>query len=46
MYILGVSSIREFSLPLMVGIIAGAYSSVFVTGALWYLMKKGQIKEK
>jgi SecD/SecF fusion protein len=46
MYILGVSSIREFSLPLMVGIIGGAYSSVFITGALWYLMKKGQIKEK
>ena len=35
----GVSSIREFALPLMVGIICGAYSSVCITGALWYVMK-------
>ncbi len=39
LYIMGVSSIREFSLPLMVGIICGAYSSVCITGALWYVMK-------
>ncbi len=39
LYIMGVSSIREFALPLMVGIICGAYSSVCITGALWYVMK-------
>ena len=39
LFIMGVSSIREFALPLMVGIICGAYSSVCVTGALWYVMK-------
>ena len=39
LFILGVSSVREFALPLMVGIIAGAYSSVCITGALWYVMK-------
>lgn len=39
LYVLGVSSIKEFALPLMVGIICGAYSSVCVTGALWYVMK-------
>jgi SecD/SecF fusion protein len=38
-YIMGVSSIKEFTLPLMVGIVCGAYSSVCVTGALWYVMK-------
>ena len=38
-FVMGVSSIREFTLPLMVGIVAGAYSSVFVTGSLWYIMK-------
>ena len=38
-YIMGVTSIREFTLPLMVGLIAGAYSSVFVTGSLWYTLK-------
>ncbi len=39
LYILGVESIREFALPLIVGIVAGTYSSVCVTGALWYVMK-------
>ena len=40
LYIMGVSSIREFAAPLMVGIICGAYSSVCITGALWLAMKK------
>ena len=39
LYVLGVSSIREFALPLIVGIVCGAYSSVCITGALWYVMK-------
>nr|WP_317283110.1 protein translocase subunit SecD [uncultured Sellimonas sp.] len=39
LFIMGVSSIREFALPLMVGIVCGAYSSVCITGALWYIMK-------
>ena len=38
LFIFGVSSIREFALPLMVGIIAGGYSSVCVTGPMWNLM--------
>lgn len=40
LFIMGVSSIREFALPLMVGILCGGYSSVCITGALWYVMKK------
>ncbi len=39
LFIMGVSSIKEFALPLMVGIICGGYSSVCITGALWYVMK-------
>lgn len=39
LFVLGVSSIREFALPLMVGIVCGGYSSVCITGALWYVMK-------
>lgn len=38
LFIMGVSSIREFALPLMAGIICGTYSSVCITGALWYVM--------
>lgn len=39
LFILGVASIREFALPIMVGIICGAYSSVCVTGTLWYTLR-------
>lgn len=39
LWILGVASIKEFALPLMVGIICGAYSSVCITGPLWYTFK-------
>lgn len=45
LYVMGVSSIKEFALPLMVGIICGAYSSVCITGALWYMMKKASEKK-
>lgn len=39
LFILGVTSIREFALPLMVGIVCGGYSSVCITGALWYVFR-------
>ena len=37
--ILGVSSIREFALPLLAGVVAGTYSSIFIATQLWYIMK-------
>ena len=49
LFILGVSSIREFALPLMVGIVCGTYSSVCITGSLWYVMtiyKNKHMEEK
>ena len=45
LFVMGVSSVREFALPLMVGIVCGGYSSVCITGALWYVMKT-KIKKK
>lgn len=45
LFIMGVSSIKEFALPLMVGIVCGAYSSVCITGALWYIMKSREGKK-
>ncbi len=39
LYIIGVQSIKEFALPLIVGIIAGAYSSVFISGPVWAMLK-------
>ncbi|MBQ7972004.1 MAG: protein translocase subunit SecD [Lachnospiraceae bacterium] len=40
LYVLGVTSIKEFALPLMVGIVCGAYSSVCLAGSLWYFLRK------
>ena len=37
-YFLGVPSIQEFALPMMVGIIAGAYSSICISGSIWYTL--------
>ena len=46
LYILGVTSIKEFALPLMVGIICGTYSSVCIAGALWYILRcKFEVRE-
>ncbi|MDY2814948.1 MAG: protein translocase subunit SecD [Dorea sp.] len=45
LFIMGVSSIREFAAPLMAGIICGGYSSVCITGALWYVMKTKFVKK-
>lgn len=38
--ILGVESVRDFAIPLLGGIIIGAYSSVCITGTLWYTIKR------
>lgn len=46
LFIFGVSSIREFALPLMVGIICGTYSSVCITGALWYVFRTKVVKKE
>ena len=39
LYILGVTSIRDFALPLMVGIVCGTYSSICLAGGLWYIFR-------
>lgn len=39
LYILGVSSIRDFALPLMAGLVCGSYSSVCIATELWYVLK-------
>lgn len=44
LFVFGVTSIREFALPLIVGIVAGGYSSVFLTGTLWLLLRN--VREK
>ncbi|MCI8322047.1 MAG: protein translocase subunit SecD [Lachnospiraceae bacterium] len=43
--VFGVSSIREFALPLMAGIICGTYSSICLTGALWFVFRTKFVKK-
>ncbi|NMA04720.1 MAG: protein translocase subunit SecF [Clostridiales bacterium] len=42
LYILGVEQIREFALPLIIGVIAGTYSSIFIASPLWTMVKQRQ----
>lgn len=43
--VFGVSSIREFALPLIAGIICGTYSSICLTGAMWYVFRTKIVKK-
>ncbi len=40
LYILGVPAIRDFALPLIVGIVSGTYSSIFIASPLWAYFRK------
>lgn len=39
LYIMGVTSIRDFALPLMVGIVCGTYSSICLAASMWYVLR-------
>ena len=45
LYVNGVSSVKEFALPLMIGIICGTYSSVCLASAIWYIMRTKIVKK-
>lgn len=45
LYVMGVTSIREFALPIMAGIICGTYSSVCLAGAMWYVFRTKFVKK-
>ncbi|EHL14538.1 protein translocase subunit SecDF [Peptoanaerobacter stomatis] len=45
LYILGVDSIKEFTFPLLVGILSGTYSSIFIASPLWVLFEKARTKK-
>jgi SecD/SecF fusion protein len=44
--VIGVSDIREFAFPIMIGILAGFYSSVFITPGLWAIAYKPRKRKK
>ncbi len=45
-YLLGVPSIQAFSMPIIIGIVVGFYSSVFVSGPLWAMWRDSGVKSK
>ncbi|HZK57403.1 MAG TPA: protein translocase subunit SecF [Clostridia bacterium] len=46
LYVLGVEQIREFALPLIVGVVAGTYSSIFIASPLWVMIKQSRKGKK
>ncbi len=44
-YIMGVASINEFAAPILVGMVVCANSSIFISGALWFIMKRASYKK-
>ncbi len=44
--VLGAESIRTFSIALLIGLIAGTYSSIFISAQIWFDLKRREIKNK
>ncbi len=42
LYFMGVDSMKQFSLPILFGILIGTYSSIFISGSVWYYLKKSE----
>ncbi len=40
LYVFGVTSVKDFTLPIIIGIVCGTYSSVCLAGSIWYVMSK------
>ena len=36
LFIFGTASVKEFALPLVVGVTVGTYSSIFIASPIWY----------
>ena len=45
-YILGVSTIRNFALPLIVGIVIGAYTSIFIASSFWAVWRESEAQQR
>ncbi len=46
LYIVGVESIKQFAFPLIIGVLAGAYSSIFIASPIWSAWKESEIEAK
>ena len=43
---LGAESIQNFSIALLIGLLAGTYSSIFISAQIWFELKKREINKK
>ena len=46
LYFIGVTSVKEFAFPLIIGVLAGAYSSIFIAGPFWASWKEAELEAK
>lgn len=46
LYFIGVTSVKEFAFPLIIGVIAGAYSSIFIASTFWASWKEAAVEAK
>jgi len=46
MIIFGAASIQNFSIALLIGLIAGTYSSIFIAAQLWFVLKKRELNKR
>lgn len=46
LYIFGVESVKIFALPIIIGIICGTYSSIFIAGSVWYILSNLKVVRK
>lgn len=42
LYLFGVEAVKNFALPLIVGVVVGTYSSIFIASPVWYLMSNSK----
>ncbi len=43
LYIFGVEAVKSFALPLIIGFVAGTYSSIFIASPIWYIIKNRKV---
>lgn len=46
LYIMGVTSVKEFAFPLIIGIASGCYSSIFVASPIWAWLRSKQAESR
>ena len=46
LYVFGVESVKNFALPLIVGISVGTFSSIFIASPIWALVMDHQAKKE